>query len=249
MVLLLRDMEPSLSWCRLFRNWNLTHLSECQCKTPFWNKHIVLFMHTYTTALTTVAAHGWDYPHSRLDRWSESTKRSEHIPPPCVMSIFLLILIFLPSIFCWCCVRNSRAARARKGATVANEVLFRNSNKLFVVGFITGAHLPHHFTGGFLSWGTPALPCWRSFLVFDATSRFFCPQSQKQFSHLFLSHFASRARVSTGTIWVRMLTCAPTRVWNLHKCTNPGRMVKLSQCPGCPDKQCRGGGEPCSVCR
>lgn len=28
MVLLLRAMEPSLSWCRcLFRNWNLTHLN------------------------------------------------------------------------------------------------------------------------------------------------------------------------------------------------------------------------------
>lgn len=106
------------------------------------------------------------------------------------------------------------------------------------------AHLPHHFTWGFEAVAPQS--CFffffKSFLVFDTTNWFSCPQSQKLFFHLFLSHLASRPRISTLTIWVWMLTCAPTRAWNLHKCTNPGRMVKLSQCPGCPDKQHMGVG-------
>lgn len=200
-------------------------------------------MHTYNSWM-------WQHVVGIIDtvRWTDAVNpqsRSSiflrHVPIPFLVLI-LSCLCCLPLIFCWCYVQNSRQHMWEK----ERALLMKNYSATPINNLWTDSSLAHIFLitlhEAFEGFDTSVLLFWKSFLVFDTANRFFCPQSQKQFSHLFLSHFASRAGISTRTIWVRMLTHAPIQVWNLHKCTNPGRMVKLSRCPGCPDKQHMGGG-------
>lgn len=71
-------------------------------------------------------------------KWTDEVKPQSSVniflhhvscPSLCFMVLILSHLCCLPSIFCWCYICNSRAAHVRKETDVANEGLFRNSDK------------------------------------------------------------------------------------------------------------------------
>lgn len=107
-------------------------------------------------------------------------------------------------------------------------------------------HLPHHFT---CSFEAVAPQSWCFFFFFF---NHFCyliqpidsaGLNQRSIFSIPLVLISSRpSATNIRSDNLGLLRCAPTQDWKLHECTNPGRTVKLSQLPGCPDKQHMGWG-------
>lgn len=99
------------------------------------------------------------------------------------------------------------------------------------------AHLPDHFTWGFEAVAPQSCLFLISFGIWY-NQLIQLPSIKEAFFSIPLVLISSRpSATSIRSDNLGLLMCAPTQDWNLHKCTNPGRMVKLSQLPGCPDKQ------------